>query len=352
MPINEAEARRLWELQLGQALSDDDWELYRAVILGADEAELIYPTPQAALDALSDAQAAIARLAGEPTADRVTIDPPRGWFAYQKRRVEHRFSNELYAVRVALGLQGRLLQEQDIPSFLEHLLTTGLSDTDEAAERGGLSAFAEQVTSDAVRADHSLAYWHPVRNTVMLVPLFTRAEWQSWCDYYGIAISNRRTHNDNQDALDHLRQISDLIESFTGMTQPDAVRFILCGGVPNVPWVYGHARPLPDEYEDMLVINVGSLAVEPDEVASAYRKARDVARSRKRVAAVEWAFARVTRQGEQVVTFCKPRRDAKMKWDEIFKEWNAAHPEQAFDEVDTLSRYYRRQIDKLQTGKQ
>jgi len=341
MALSEMEIRGLWEKQLGRLLSDANFEAMRAVWLGADEVDLCFSTPRDALDALALVVGIVRGISDHPKRDSVSLQPPRGWHRYQEKLFEARFGREVVDLRESLGLSDRLLKPADVPAFLRDKAMSGLS------KKAFLSLERDFV-------GQWLAFWDSGTDDVENVVVFTGEEiglLAVTAEFMGDPQVDFRAAMRAHGALLHLQHLSDHMALLTGISELWAVDYILCGGLPDAPWVEAYAVPRGDEYEDMIRIEIGSLDVKPDEVAAAYSRARQNSLS-QRETQVLWAFKRATPSAEDVISFCRPKRTTRppMAWKDIVELWNAKHPDRAYKNGDALSRVYRRHIDTLRGG--
>lgn len=343
--LDEKRVRQLWDEQAGAPLDDDAFEAMRAVFLGSDEeADLCFSTPQEALNAFAQVQSIGKKTFGESVDESKSVldlEPPAGWLAFQARYFEEHF--DVVDVRTQFGLcGGRLADESEIPRMIEE-------------------AAADQVWPSAMLGRGDIGNGHVVPVEMLeypdpscthgigkiLVYVATRADYRlhlgSSADP---AVAHRRATR-----LFHLWSTASMLHVLTGIRQADAVRYVLAGATPLVPWM----RAVGQEYEGYgnVEIIVGSLDVEPDEVAAAYARTRRRVLGDTNERAMPWAFHRAPSPGAQVVDFCRPLRTMARPapWAEIAERWNTAHPGSTYKNGDTLSRVYRRHLDRLEQTK-
>jgi hypothetical protein len=316
----------------------------RAVYLGSDDgADLLFATPQDALDAFRQVRNIGSRVWGVAVDDErsrvvVELEPPRSWHKFQQRYFDHFFGTSVAEVRGLFGLTAsHLLGEADIPEAVaetvhEQVWPSGVLGVGDL----GNGRFSPVAT---------LRYPDPAERfgASVLVYVGKATDYRPLLD----ASPDPAGAYDRATRLFRLWSTVNMLHVLTSISELDAVRYILSGSIPMVPWVDAGGTEA-DGYGQVQVI-VGSLDVRPEEVAAAYSKVR-----RRLMGGFDtrWAFTRSAPTSEERVRFCHPLRqmDKPMPWNDIVARWNSKHPDNTYQDGDTLSRVYRRDLDTIAKG--
>ena len=124
----------------------------------------------------------------------------------------------------------------------------------------------------------------------------------------------------------------------TGCSEAEATVYLLCGLVPDCPWLEAWIRTFPSQRRPAFVITVGSPAVSAEQVRSFYLAVREeVARTslggaQHMQARRAWTY--------ELLEFVEQRRRDKLPWATIYEGWNATHAEHRYASLPGMRRSY------------
>lgn len=313
--ISEAEARRLWESEMGKHLPDQDWDNLKSLYLGVLRGELAtdpdspleFDTPSQALEELHAADAR-ARLTWPLDPNWSSpVSPPASWKRHSSWVLQSSILNRMMRRgRTALGLE-KPLTPQELTPYLER------------------------------RA--SLQTWPKTPCNVHQIEL-PRLSGDGRVTGFATI---RAYESDTKSGLYLAFGLVKLLETSLGLPTAPGLLY-LCTDVPvELPWIQASTAGGP------VHMVIPTYEVPPEEVATAYARARSSASEPTRASlhTLIASYRRAAGSGEELVAFCEPLRAQRFSWNEIAEKWNTEHGERTFSSGDGLSRVYRRTKDHV-----
>lgn len=308
--IDEVSARKLWEDEIQRPVSDEDWENLKSLLLGVLRGELatdpdrdvVFETPSQALEELRAAEAR-ARLTWPLSLDWSSpVAPPDSWSRYSGQVLQSRLMTQLrQSALKMLGLEGPILPHEVAP-FLARLA----------------SAQVWPKTPCEVR-NATLPNFDPDGSVNGFTRILAFASGKNQALYTALGLAK-------------------MLEDDMGIGAPLGLYWLLTAISITLPWIKTSSNGGP------IRMVIPSREVRPEEVASAYARARAAAEGEvaSELYGLMAGYRRAARTGEDLAMFCASRRAIGLRWQEIAELWNEAHPERTFASGDTLSRVYRR----------
>jgi len=335
--LDEGACKSLWRDQVRRDVSDEEWEELWLQATGAPNGEEGYQTPLQALEDLRQAADRLRRTWGGTKRETVIETlPPKRWSAFQLSRFRI-YEGRIRRARELFGLDGPV-DYALVPDLLKvaEAAQSWPSEPCESVRLWFVDEFPNEWNSVLVYLpDEFSEHCYPMEPKD--APTFAsdqeQARWETaWRSF----------------RLPYLWEVVHAISGQTGAHEFGVLHYILCGGVPVVPWISAQVLPPSGEgYGQWVQIKVGGLTVRPEEVAAAYKSARHTWQE-------DWGmnprfpvFRRTSADGEEMVQFSRPLRAMRprMSWSDIRSRWNAEHPDQQYG--PTFERLCRRHAEKL-----
>ena len=344
---DEETCRALWQGQVGRDIGDEEWAQLWLQATGAPDWEAGYATPLQALESLAQTADLIRRTWGGTKRETVIETlPPKRWSAFQSSRFRV-YERTIERVRELFGLDGPVDYAQ-VPTLLKEA-EAAQSWPNQPCESVRLW-FVDEFPNEW----NSVLAYLPDEFSEHCYPMEPKDTPTQWGDARRALFASEEERAQSEDAwrafrLPYLWEVLHEIGVQTGAHEFGILHYMLCGGVPVVPWISAQVLPVAGEgYGQWVEIKVGALTVRPEEVAAAYKSARHTWEE-------DWGtnpqlpvFCRTSADGEEIVKFSKPLRTMRprMPWSEIGSRWNTEHPDQQYD-ASSFERLCRRHAKRL-----